>query len=318
MITKNTVLILGAGASKPYGFPTGQELREKIIREGGSRLGGLNQGSWRQEDYRLNGEKFAATFDKSGVTSIDRFLNMQTEDYVIFGKILIMAFIRDYEKHSKFNEHIKNPNQDWYRVFWNKINSGVEKFEDLSFDNFQIISFNYDRSFEYYLYQSVRNLFPKSIIQDKLVIALMKTLKVIHVFGRVESMIWENGESFDEDNVLRYYNNLHFDYNELLARRETINIINEVKKDTSEYKEIIESSKEVFFLGFGFLEENMKLLGAPFKQQIGNHTKFIATAYQISQENINRLFAKYFSAASISNSIFYDCDCAALLRNHLD
>jgi len=31
MITKPTVLVIGAGASKPYGFPTGQELRDYIL-----------------------------------------------------------------------------------------------------------------------------------------------------------------------------------------------------------------------------------------------------------------------------------------------
>lgn len=32
MITENTIFILGAGASKPYGFPTGAELREQICK----------------------------------------------------------------------------------------------------------------------------------------------------------------------------------------------------------------------------------------------------------------------------------------------
>ena len=31
MITEKTVFILGAGASKPYGFPTALELRKDII-----------------------------------------------------------------------------------------------------------------------------------------------------------------------------------------------------------------------------------------------------------------------------------------------
>ena len=30
MIEKKTVLVLGAGASKPYGFPTGGELQDEI------------------------------------------------------------------------------------------------------------------------------------------------------------------------------------------------------------------------------------------------------------------------------------------------
>lgn len=32
MITANTVFVLGAGAHKPYGFPTGEELKLDIIR----------------------------------------------------------------------------------------------------------------------------------------------------------------------------------------------------------------------------------------------------------------------------------------------
>ena len=31
MITRPTVLVLGAGASKPYGFPTGREIADQII-----------------------------------------------------------------------------------------------------------------------------------------------------------------------------------------------------------------------------------------------------------------------------------------------
>ncbi|MGD1089626.1 MAG: hypothetical protein ABR955_13025 [Verrucomicrobiota bacterium] len=31
MITKPTTLILGAGASKPFGFPTGNEIKERVL-----------------------------------------------------------------------------------------------------------------------------------------------------------------------------------------------------------------------------------------------------------------------------------------------
>ena len=32
MITKKTVLVLGAGASKPFGLPTGKELKNDVCR----------------------------------------------------------------------------------------------------------------------------------------------------------------------------------------------------------------------------------------------------------------------------------------------
>lgn len=318
MITKKTTLVLGAGASKPYGFPTGQELREKIINEGAKRFRGLNSESMNPEYYYTLGKTFAEKFDKSGVTSIDKFLNMQTQEYINIGKILIMAFIRDYEKHSKFNEHIRENSEDWYRVFWNKILEGVGKFEDLSFENIDIITFNYDRSLEHYLFQSIRNLFPESDINNEQIKKLMKTLRVNHVFGRVENMKWDVGGNFNEESVLNHYNNQWFDYNLLLKKINEINIINEVEKDTQQYKRIIENSKVVYFIGFGFLEENMKLLGAPFKKVKSNNTIYKATAWHISNENIHRYYAKYFTSVSLTNSIFHDCDCATLLRNHLD
>jgi hypothetical protein len=33
MINKKTVLVLGAGASKPYGLPLGTELRDSVIKK---------------------------------------------------------------------------------------------------------------------------------------------------------------------------------------------------------------------------------------------------------------------------------------------
>lgn len=38
MITKNTLFILGAGASVPYGYPTGRELRKLLISNSSDRL----------------------------------------------------------------------------------------------------------------------------------------------------------------------------------------------------------------------------------------------------------------------------------------
>jgi hypothetical protein len=38
MIANRTTLILGAGASKPFGYPTGVELREQIIGRLGMRV----------------------------------------------------------------------------------------------------------------------------------------------------------------------------------------------------------------------------------------------------------------------------------------
>ena len=107
------------------------------------------------------------------------------------------------------------------------------------------------------------------------------------------------------------------DYHDLLKKINSIKIINEVQSENHKYKAIIESAEEVYFLGFGFLEENMEILGAPFGKKSSFNTRYLATALGSSKENIERYYKKYFGKATLVNNII-DCDCCTLLKNHLE
>jgi len=316
MINKRTVFILGAGASAPYGFPTSDGLRKKFITEAGQRLGGLKNRDLNREGYVNVGKKLALKFKNSNVNSIDRFLNDQDEDEIIFGKILIMAFIRDCEKHSKFAEDIENPAFDWYKQFYNHLIRGIKSFDELSFKNFTIITFNYDRSFEYFLYLSIRNTYHIKKVSDEKIMNLMRALDIQHVYGKVNKMIWESEGIYDEDNTRRVYCEMPFDYHDLYTRLDNIKIISEVKHESFNYKKIIENAEEVYFLGFGFLEENMEILGAPFEKKSSMKTRYISTAFGCSAENIEYYMRKYFKFENEQNKMI-DCDCCSILKNYL-
>lgn len=144
MIKEKTVFILGAGASKPYGFPTGFELREKICNE---RIDQIHL----QDDtlilkYKI--DDFRKTFSNSLNTSIDLFLS-RNKNFEDIGKYTIIHKILKAEHDSKEPSDIFDK-QNWISYLYDRL---TKKFTDDSYykiaDNkINIITFNYDRLVE--------------------------------------------------------------------------------------------------------------------------------------------------------------------------
>lgn len=122
MITEDTVLVLGAGASWPYGLPTASELKEYILRY-------LNEYNLKDGTHRavdalirfgyvpLELEKFREDFFISQQASIDAFLENQP-DYLELGVRVIAAFLIPREKLESLHEDVRGPeasrSDDWH------------------------------------------------------------------------------------------------------------------------------------------------------------------------------------------------------------
>ncbi len=115
MIDRQTVLVLGAGASNPYGYPTGIELRKFICERFPSVYCGLveqKRGS-PSPDADERARVFAEGFHKSSTASIDLFL-ARNPDFSVFGKKAIAVSVMEAEKRSTFRENVPNASHDWY------------------------------------------------------------------------------------------------------------------------------------------------------------------------------------------------------------
>src|SRR5262245_18271949 len=103
--TPSTVLVLGAGASRPYGFPLGQELKEGICGMIGNWLEGTRQSPDLAELISKHGftrdiqETFFRALSTSPRNSIDAFLEIRTE-FRDLGKTWIAAIIAHTESAS--------------------------------------------------------------------------------------------------------------------------------------------------------------------------------------------------------------------------
>src|SRR4051812_22223583 len=118
MITKRIVLILGAGASIPFGFPSGLDLKKSIVERLDPNDGRytlrtqIQDAGFPPEDI----EGFRSALRFSGKRSVDAFLEHRP-DYLEVGKAAIAGVLLPREDRSVLFD--TKPN--WYEHFFNKL-----------------------------------------------------------------------------------------------------------------------------------------------------------------------------------------------------
>jgi len=150
MIETKTVLVLGAGASKPFGYPTGPELFNevcKLLDHEGNAFNSI----WKTGFDKDLIKDFRSKLYASGRNSVDEFLEHRPE-FLNVGKHAMAAVLLQLEKPDNLYKHdILN---NWYKFLFTKMNTSLDDFEN---NNISFITFNYDRSLEYFLFNSIMN-----------------------------------------------------------------------------------------------------------------------------------------------------------------
>ncbi|MBC8416161.1 MAG: hypothetical protein H8E11_07005 [Candidatus Cloacimonetes bacterium] len=310
MITEETVFILGAGASRPYGYPTGKELRYKICN---NLIEDLISDSLIQKktSFYDNIVEFTRTFAKSNNKSIDLFLT-RNPNFEFFGKFSITYYILKSEEQSNNPEELKNDEFDWYSELYDRLTKELLKSNDYEYleRTFSFIIFNYDRALENYLFESFKNSFtdinPTKIADE------LKKIPINHVYGQVVTLPWQGFNQFlsyrDENwkyNVSNFSKNIKVIYNQ---------------RNTPCLHDImisIKAAKRIFFLGFGYANENMEVLN--IVDNINANQKIYGTAYGFTKKEILKIKSYFSKTHKIDNPdlVIEDCDCLTLLRNYL-
>ena len=174
MITTPTVLVLGAGASCPYGFPTAKELKNRIceVFSNPDVIRRLAEGLERSRDQFV---EFRESFWRSGTSSVDAFLEGRPE-FLDVGKLAIAYCLIPFENEADLYRP-PTDDGDWYLYLSERLNASFDEFEN---NKLSIITFNYDRSLEHHLFNSLRNWHGRSV--DECIEKLAK-VPIIHVYG---------------------------------------------------------------------------------------------------------------------------------------
>ncbi len=144
MIEVPTVLILGAGASKEYDYPTGPELRDIILDGLGDSHPEMYQ-KLQSLGHAVSGiEAFRVKFADNQLPTVDQFLEGHPEFRDIGKHAIACALFR----HEDRWELARRSKTRWYDYLWDELRQDIKNFDD---NKLTIITFNYDRSLEQYL-----------------------------------------------------------------------------------------------------------------------------------------------------------------------
>ncbi|KPK77106.1 MAG: hypothetical protein AMJ89_03050 [candidate division Zixibacteria bacterium SM23_73] len=281
MITKPTVLILGAGASMPYGFPSGRELLRIIY----DRLQFDPPGEWITTLLKLNIPKdcirtFRNALRYSGSSSVDAFLEHRPK-FLEIGKLAITLSLIPFEEESRLFD-IKMKEQSWYEYLFGKLNAPFDSFDE---NKLSIITFNYDRSIEHYIFTAMISKYGKSGEECK---RKLDNIPIIHVHGRLGALPWQNeagraylprpGATPEEISI------------NIVSKQ--IVVISEDVDTSPEFDhafKLMKDAERIYFLGFGYHEMNLRRL----KIDKLDNKELIGTSYGLGLAEIKAINEKW-------------------------
>jgi hypothetical protein len=285
-MTKNTVFIIGAGASKEANLPTGNELKTSIasyldmrfdtfgsrLEHGDHKIVEVLHQLVRQPNGQrgdINPYLHEAWHIRDALPqaiSIDNFIDAHrgNEKIALCGKLGIVRSILESEARSllKVNVDRANPtinfkslSNTWYVPFFQQLteNCGVEDLEE-RFQYLTLIIFNYDRCVEHYIYFALQNYYK---VSAEVAANLVTRIRIIHPYGSVGTLPW-----IERNNSVQFGLDPHPE--QLLQIASQIKTFTEgTDPDSSEIIEIrnvMAETDRLVFVGFAYHKLNMQLI----------------------------------------------------------
>ncbi len=254
MITKPTVLVLGAGASIPYGYPSGAGLVKEIFQD-------IESNAWRSIYDALGVEhselrSFRAELHQSQKPSIDAFLEHRTE-FTKVGKVGIALSLLSKENPDLLLD-FDIRDKGIYHFLYNSLATSWEEFKE---NKFAIITFNYDRSLEQFLFSALKHSYNKSDVE---VAEAIQSIPIIHVHGSLGPLPWQASGGIDYYPLFSRNDGPYEFGKRIKVAVDNIVIVSEAQPKSQEFElanKLIGEAERIYFLGLGYYLANLERLG---------------------------------------------------------
>ena len=292
-----TTFILGAGSNFNMGFPLGNELYNRAIKDilgdPESIIGRILQGLKIEEIITGDYVEFARKLKNSDLQSVDEFTYHHPQ-FEQIAKVILLYYITICENKFDLFDQAKS---HWYRYIWNLIKT--TDFEDFPAKDLGFISFNYDRSLEHYLYTTIYSTYGSrnNLDSKRLMNKLFKKIPIYHVYGKIDNLKFMDESSYLDYEKVDFINNKNQQkritlgeklVNIYKSRIDNLKLIYSDRKlpdsNIDQIRDIIINSGQLVFIGFAFNELNMEILG--FKKGIP-HSKYPSQIYGYDFEKNN-------------------------------
>jgi hypothetical protein len=159
VISSQTVIVLGAGASHPYGFPLGEGLMTEVINGLSTDNSAFDIDVRNAANVNVQLTRaFAHLLRTRGLYSIDEIVQWHPEYRDVAKVAIARALIpRERDDYLDFNHAgFASPDRRWYRYFISHLLSSRREGRcPISTNKLSVVTFNYDRSLQRALYQFV-------------------------------------------------------------------------------------------------------------------------------------------------------------------
>ena len=261
MITKPTVFILGAGASKPYGFPTGPELAGRVI----DRLARTNGPDGVFENTEFSSSlalfnnpavtpvyypAFVRAFRLSSCGSLDEFVQSKgNRRFLPLVKAATIVLLPEFEQ----DEMLVPQSGDWIAYLFRYLRT--DDPDVFSGNRIKVITFNFDRSFERRLFLMLGAYYG---VDDNAAAQLRFAVPVLHLHGSLGGEYW-CGERRTESRAFSPDTTQDQRYSLMNA----IRIVHEEidQEALGKAQRWLSEAERICFLGFGYHELTMGRLG---------------------------------------------------------
>ena len=344
---KSIVLVLGAGASKEVGLPIGTELKSEIARlldirfqDGLKKQSGdcqviealrLIASNAEDQPGQINPYQRMCWWIRDAMPqaiSIDNFIDCHVDEpkIAVCGKLAIARAILAAEAKStlivdKTNirnklDFVKN-SETWFNSFFQRLteNCGVEDLP-ARLRSVGVITFNYDRCFEHYLFNAIQNYYG---VPPEKSAALLESLEIHHPYGMVGGLPWMRRPP-------SIYFGADVHVSELVAVSRQLRTFTEGTNpnvsDIESIRATVSGARTLAFLGFAFHRLNMELLfGAASSGATKPTQALFGSALGISPRKCLVIANKLSAHTGLSNGqmqLRNDLTCATLFQEYSD
>lgn len=286
MISENSIFVLGAGASEPYGYPCGRELCRRICVNLENELKARSSYFLKYGFSKENIIEFRNTLGRNMGLSIDIFLQNNRKKFMEIGKFAIAQELIRYEDEDKlFAFEEKN----WYLHLSDYLIQNCESHNAFQRNRIAFITFNYDRSLEHYLFRGLEKQYEDANDED--IARIVNQIPILHIYGRLDYLPWQRGAKDGG----RDYSSAILDEKELRKSVGELNIVCEgirEKRNNDVIERLFADAKFIYFIGFAYDMQNLHRLNIPSAKKRGLHSIY-GSAYKIGLAKRHTI-EKYF------------------------
>lgn len=279
MIERSTILVLGAGTSAEYGFPSGRglirEIYDRLTNETPNWFPPLKDCGFEIPHIT----DFRDRLWKADPPSVDDFLAIpKNAKFKDIGKATTALFLILHETQEAITRRNDNSEEKkLYTFLYHRMGTRPSDFK-ASASRLTVVTFNYDRSLEYYLYQTLTNQFG----DETEALDCLKNLRIYHVYGMICPPHYQAGANG------RPFTNA---YDKQIIERcmKSMYMIGETNPNFEGLDRFFQESAvdNLCFLGFGYSRENIRRLG--LLRGFLDRVSIFGTAYHKSPNDVSEI-----------------------------